>query len=70
MPPLPSDLKVLPVTTEFTSSTTLKEDGDYSDICEPDMVESMAHDETQVDSSATLIAEVNLNSNSPTEDTS
>ncbi len=70
LPPLPSDTKVMPVTTEFTSSATSKEEADCSDISEPDTIESLTHDQTQVVSSAKLLASVNLNSNSPTEDTS
>ncbi len=48
----------------------LKEEGEYRDIRESDMVESVTHDEIQIDSSAALMAVVNLNSNSPTENTS
>ncbi len=38
LPTLPSDTKVMPFTTVFTSSVTSKEEADYSDISEPDTV--------------------------------
>ncbi len=67
LPPLPSDTKVMPVTMVFTSSTTSKEEGEYSDVSEPEMVEPAPQLETEVDSSANLTSAMNIISTSPEE---
>ncbi len=50
LPPLPSDAKVMPVTMVFTNSAASKEEGEHSDVIEPDTVNPAPQLETQVDS--------------------
>ncbi len=69
LPLLPSDPKVMPVTMVFTSSAASKEEGEYSDVSEPEIVKLAPQLETQVDGSANLISAVIVISTSPEEDT-
>ncbi len=43
LPPFPSETKVIPVTTVFTSSAASKEERENSDVSEPEMVEPGLH---------------------------
>ncbi len=60
----------MPVTMVFRRSTASEEEGEYSDVSEPEMVEPVPQLETQVDSSANLTSAVNVISTFPEEDTS
>ncbi len=70
LPPLPSDAKVMPVTKVFISSAASKEEGEYGDISEPEIVDPAPQVETQVDNSANLLSAVNVLSIAPKVDTS
>ncbi len=70
MPPLPNDVKVMPVTMVFTRSAASNEKGKYSYVSEPEMVNPASQLETQVDSSANLSSVVNVLGISRIEDTS
>ncbi len=70
LPPLPSGATVMPVTTVFTGSAASKEEGEYSDVSEPDTVDPAPQLETQVDSSVNLSSAVNVLGISPKVDTS
>ncbi len=70
LPQLPSDAKVMPVTKVFIRSAASKEEGENSDISEPETVNPGPQVETWVDSSSNLLSAVNFLSIAPMVDTS